>query len=149
VTDSRSASEGSARAEAERLVAAALATLSMAARGAEGFATGSPECCVCPVCRAIAAVREPDADLAERLAGGVGDLAAGVAAVLRSLSGMAGAGTRARPGRPAEGAEPPPAAEPSPAAEPEAAPRPEPEAADRRPDTGGPDDDPWRAATRG
>ncbi len=91
------------RDEAERLVATALAALSYATRGlggsaatradgrpAAGFATGSPECCVCPVCRAIAAVRDPGSDLAERLAAGVGDLATGVTAILRTLSQRSG-----------------------------------------------------------
>ena len=80
------------REEAERLVAAAIAAFSMAARGvgATGgrgsFATGSPECCVCPVCRVIAAMREPDGDIVERLATGAGDLATGITGLLRSLS---------------------------------------------------------------
>jgi hypothetical protein len=73
------------RAEAERLVAAALAAVSMAARSTTGFATGSAECCVCPLCKAIAAAREPNPDIAERLATGAGDLAAGVASVLRAF----------------------------------------------------------------
>lgn len=107
----------SAREEAERLVAAGLAAVSMAAdrigaptreRGgaaAAGFdalgdmlfgpssqrrhtvANGSAECCRCPVCRVIAAAREPDAGLAERLATGVGDLADGVVRVLRAVAG--------------------------------------------------------------
>jgi hypothetical protein len=81
--------------EAERLVAAAIAAVSMAtggglgARSATGgsFATGSPECCVCPVCRVIAAMRDPQADLADRLTTGVSDLATGVASLLRNLAG--------------------------------------------------------------
>jgi hypothetical protein len=73
------------REEAERLVATALAAVSMAANGAAGFATGSAECCVCPVCKAIAAARDPDPEFAERLAAGAGDLAAGVASVLRAF----------------------------------------------------------------
>jgi hypothetical protein len=73
------------REEAERLVATALATLALATRGATGFATGSAECCVCPVCKAIAAARDPDPEFAERLATGAGDLAAGVASVLRAF----------------------------------------------------------------
>ncbi|GAA4253857.1 hypothetical protein GCM10022255_056270 [Dactylosporangium darangshiense] len=73
------------REEAERLVAAALAAASMAARSTAGFATGSAECCVCPLCKAIAAARDPDPDFAERLATGAGDLAAGVASVLRAF----------------------------------------------------------------
>jgi hypothetical protein len=83
------------RDEAERLVAAAIAAVSMAARGlsgagsgrgAGGFATGSPECCVCPVCRVIAAMREPGVDVADRLAGSAGDLASGVASMLRAFA---------------------------------------------------------------
>jgi len=116
---------GTARSEAERLVAAALATASMAARGADGFATGSAECCVCPVCRTIAAMRESDPAVAERLAGGAGDLAAAVASLLRSLSGPAGSRPAAAPGEPGAGP------------------------GERRGDTDRPDDDPWRAATRG
>jgi hypothetical protein len=73
------------RDEAERLVAAALAAVSMAAQSTAGFATGSAECCVCPLCKAIAAARDPDPEFAERLASGVGDLAAGVASVLRAF----------------------------------------------------------------
>jgi hypothetical protein len=90
------------RDEAERLVAAAVAAVSLAARGLGGaagsrfggsrpgglggFATGSPECCVCPVCRVIAAMREPSPDLAERLATGAGDLATAVTGLLRTFS---------------------------------------------------------------
>src|SRR3954447_7001124 len=82
------------RDEAERLVAAAIAAVSLAARGLggvaggkhAGFATGSPECCVCPVCRVISAMRDPHPELAERLASGAGDLAAAVTGVMRSVS---------------------------------------------------------------
>ncbi|GAA0728192.1 hypothetical protein Drose_29795 [Dactylosporangium roseum] len=73
------------REEAERLVATAFAALSVAANRAAGFATGSGECCACPVCKAIAAARDPDPDLAERVATGAGDLAVGLAGVLRSF----------------------------------------------------------------
>jgi hypothetical protein len=73
------------RGEAERLVAAALAAVSMAAHNATGFATGSAECCVCPLCKAIALARDPDPDFAEKLSTGVGDLATGVASVLRAF----------------------------------------------------------------
>jgi hypothetical protein len=113
------------RDEAERLVAAGLAAVSMAAdrigaptreRGgaaAAGFdaigdalfgpsshrrhsvATDSEECCRCPVCRVISAARQPDPDLAERIATGVGDLAEGAVRMLRTL---AAAGTGARSG---------------------------------------------------
>ncbi|MFU8849936.1 hypothetical protein ACNAW0_02940 [Micromonospora sp. SL1-18] len=112
---------GSAREEAERLVAMLLATTRLAAAapgagpwgplggilagvlghdqnaagpgdgasapsGGAGFATGSPECCVCPVCRGIAALRDPSPEFAERLATGAGDLAAGVASLLRAFA---------------------------------------------------------------
>jgi hypothetical protein len=55
------------------------------------IATGSPECCVCPICRTIAALREPDPAFAERLATGAGDLAAGVASLMRAFSSGAAA----------------------------------------------------------
>ncbi|MEV2240239.1 hypothetical protein [Micromonospora sp. NPDC049891] len=107
---------GTAREEAERLVATLLATVRMAANnpaavplgplggivtgvlghndapaagpGAAGggFATGAAECCVCPVCRGIAALRDPSPEFAERLATGAGDLAAGLASFLRAFS---------------------------------------------------------------
>ncbi len=83
------------RDEAERLVAAAIAAISSTVRAGQpgardtgsraGLATGSAECCVCPVCRAIAAMRDPAPEFADRLAAGVSDLASGVAAVLRML----------------------------------------------------------------
>ncbi len=50
------------------------------------IATGSAECCLCPVCRAIAAVRDPSPEFAERLASGASDLAAGVTSILRAVS---------------------------------------------------------------
>jgi len=78
------------REEAERLVATALAALSVAAGSTAGFATGSAECCVCAVCKAIAAARNPDPEFAERLASGVGDLAVGLAGILRSFGAPAG-----------------------------------------------------------
>ena len=111
----------SAREEAERLVAAGLAAASIAAdrigrpareRGgpaAAGFdalgdmlfgpaghrrhsvANDSPECCKCPVCRVIAAARRPDADVAERLATGAGNVAEGLARVLGRFAGPGGA----------------------------------------------------------
>ncbi|MBO4210100.1 hypothetical protein [Micromonospora echinofusca] len=115
---------GSAREEAERLVATVLGAARLAAAtsgaggwgplgemvsgvlghtdrpagaGAGGFATGSPECCVCPVCRGIAALRDPSPEFAERLATGAGDLAAGVASLLRAFA-SAGTGTTGDPG---------------------------------------------------
>ncbi|MFG1658719.1 hypothetical protein ACGFIY_19540 [Micromonospora chersina] len=125
---------GSAREEAERLVAMLLATAKLAAAtpgagpwgplggilsgvlghspggtGAgdgssarsgvgAGFATGSPECCVCPVCRGIAALRDPSPEFAERLATGAGDLAAGVASLLRAFAPAEPGGTTAEGG---------------------------------------------------
>jgi hypothetical protein len=102
---------GSVRDEAERLVAAAIAAASGAARGfvrsanplagvadaAERLitgggtghvATGSPECCVCPVCKAIAALRDPDPRLAIKLAQGGADLATSLTDVLRTVGGI-------------------------------------------------------------
>jgi hypothetical protein len=120
---------GSAREEAERLVAAALAAASVAARGITRnssplagaadlagrllsggsgghVATGSPECCVCPLCRAIAAVRDPSPETALKLAVGASDLAANLSGVLRSVSDLMGgpAGARRSPsgGEPAD-----------------------------------------------
>jgi hypothetical protein len=110
---------GSAREEAERLVAAALAAASVAARGITRdasplagaadlagrllagstgghVATGSPECCVCPVCRAIAAVRDPSPEMALKLALGASDLASGLTGVLRSVGDLV-AGARPAP----------------------------------------------------
>jgi hypothetical protein len=132
---------GSAREEAERLVAMLLATARLAAAtpgagpwgplggilsgvlghsaageraagpdhtsagpagGGAGFATGTPECCVCPVCRGIAALRDPSPEFAERLATGAGDLAAGVASLLRAFAPTEPAG----PPPPADAGEP-------------------------------------------
>jgi hypothetical protein len=120
-----------AREEAERLVAAGLAAVSIAAdrigkptreRGgpaAAGFdalgdmlfgpaghrrhsvANESPECCKCPVCRVIAAARRPNPDVAERLATGVGNVAEGLARVLGRFTGPAGTGPSGAPPRPA------------------------------------------------
>jgi hypothetical protein len=114
---------GSAREEAERLVAAALAMIGRFANstdprsGHDGpkMATGADECCVCPICRTIAAMRDPDPDFTERLATGAGDLAAGVASLLRSFSAPAGP----RPWQTPEQS-PPPAEETAPPAPPTA-----------------------------
>ncbi len=83
-------------------MAAAIAAVSLAARGMgapgrSGIATGSAECCICPVCRLIASMRDPNTDLAERLASGAGDLATGVASMLRALSRGGHGGTSDRP----------------------------------------------------
>jgi hypothetical protein len=92
------------REEAERLVAAALAAAQFALRNAgsaaslagmaERFlggghiATGTAECCVCPVCRGIAALRNPDPEFAARLASGASDLAAGLTTILRAVNSV-------------------------------------------------------------
>jgi hypothetical protein len=66
-----------------------------------GWATGSAECCVCPVCRAIAGLRDPSPEQAERLATGAGDFASGVASLLRAFSAVTGtSGTSTRPKQP-------------------------------------------------
>ncbi|WP_186315775.1 hypothetical protein [Catellatospora sichuanensis] len=67
-------------------MAAVLAAATLAANANPHLATGSPECCVCPLCKVIAAVRDPDPELVERVATGAGDLAAGLASFLRSVS---------------------------------------------------------------
>ncbi|UQU63243.1 hypothetical protein COUCH_30140 [Couchioplanes caeruleus] len=98
-------STGSARQEAEKLVASLLAmaqgsdsaglgevfklltgTGSRQHKSSTGWATGTAECCVCPICRAIAAVRDPDPHTAERLAAGAGELATGVAGIMRAFA---------------------------------------------------------------
>jgi hypothetical protein len=79
-------SPGTAREEAERLVAAVLAAATLAANANPHIATGSAECCICPICKVIAAVRDPDPELVERVATGAGDLAAGLASFLRAVS---------------------------------------------------------------
>lgn len=100
------------REEAERLVAAALAAAQRALARGERFAAGGAECCVCPVCRAIAAVRDPSPEFVDRLATRAGDLAAGVAGLLRSFAGRsAPPGQRRAPDADRDGAGPGPAAE--------------------------------------
>jgi hypothetical protein len=84
---------GDLRDEAERLVSAALAAASYAVRGAgrtildpRHVSTGSDECCVCPVCRGIAAVRNPSPQLVFTVAKGATEVAGGIASVLRTVS---------------------------------------------------------------
>ncbi|MEU8012730.1 hypothetical protein [Micromonospora parva] len=161
---------GSAREEAERLVATLLAGARLASAGSAGgafgslgamvsgvlghsagadgrsgaggaFATGSAECCVCPVCRGIAALRDPSPEFAERLATGAGDLAAGVASLLRAFS-------PAEPSAPSpagQTTEPNAAPSPTPAATTDDVP-PEPAPSAPSPATG--DNHVWRDATR-
>ena len=59
-------------------------------RPSTGWSTGSAECCVCPLCRAIAAVRDPSPETAARLATSAGDIASGMASLLRGFSHLAG-----------------------------------------------------------
>lgn len=71
-----------------------------------GWATGSQECCVCPVCRLISSMRDPSPNATERLATGAGDVAMGVASLMRGLSAVTSvvrppARPAARPSRPA------------------------------------------------
>ncbi|SCF00124.1 hypothetical protein GA0070607_4214 [Micromonospora coriariae] len=157
---------GSAREEAERLVATLLAGARLASAGSAGgawgplggmlagvlghsaapggqsgtgggFATGSAECCVCPVCRGIAALRDPSPEFAERLATGAGDLAAGVASLLRAFA----------PAEPPAASPSAPSAPPGPASAPAAgADIPEPTPADGSAGAG--EDHVWRDATR-
>jgi hypothetical protein len=172
------------RDEAERLIAAALAAASVAARGmsraagplteaadrlfgaaaptaepaarppheqpAGHFSTGSAECCVCPVCRLIATVRDPSPELVAKVAFGASDLAVGLTGALRAVSGALRRppGRRSEQSRPADRASRPPDGA--------AAWRTATREADRRGAAGpvrggaaepGPDDDPWRAAT--
>ncbi|BAL86661.1 hypothetical protein AMIS_14410 [Actinoplanes missouriensis 431] len=113
---------GSARDEAERLVATFLAKAAAGGLGAaasasrasgdspgtgdadplrflgetvagflhssRGWATGSAECCVCPICRAITALRDPSPETAERLATSAGEIATGVAGLMRAFSSL-------------------------------------------------------------
>ncbi|WP_305786231.1 hypothetical protein [Symbioplanes lichenis] len=56
-----------------------------------GWSTGSPECCVCPICRAMASMRDPGPDTAAKLAAGAGDFATGVAGLMRAFSAVSSA----------------------------------------------------------
>jgi hypothetical protein len=100
---------GTAREEAERLVATVLAMAGRSALGGGGvsgaWATGSAECCVCPVCRVISSLRDPQPMTVERLATGAGDFATGLASLMRAVSTMAG---NARPPHPERRAARPP-----------------------------------------
>ncbi|PYC70595.1 hypothetical protein C7C45_14285 [Micromonospora arborensis] len=161
---------GSAREEAERLVATLLAGARLASAGSASgafgslggvlsgvlghsagpdgrpgaggaFATGSAECCVCPVCRGIAALRDPSPEFAERLATGAGDLAAGVASLLRAFSPADPPATS--PSEPASESNAPPSPAPA-ASTDDVLPEPAPSA----PPTATGDDRVWRDATR-
>jgi hypothetical protein len=76
-------------------------------RGSTAFSTGSADCCVCPVCRVIAALRDPSPEFAEQMASAVGDLAVGLTGLLRAFStAMAKPGEPGEPGEPAAAGEP-------------------------------------------
>jgi len=53
----------------------------------ERLATGAPECGACPVCRAVAALRDPSPEVTERITTTVTDLATLVVTGLRTLDG--------------------------------------------------------------
>ncbi len=93
-----SESESAAAREAMRLIETVQDWLHASTDG--HVATGSEECCVCPVCRVIAVVRDTD----PALVGTLTQNAVGLLDTVRGLVGMAG-GERgpAGPGR-AEGA---------------------------------------------
>jgi hypothetical protein len=105
-------------------MAAGAATGGHRPSGSGGWSTGTAECCVCPICKVIAGLRDPSPETAERLATGAGDFAAGVASLMRAFSAATAESTATRPA---------PAPAPSAAASTTAEPR-----------TGG---DPWAAAT--
>src|SRR5256714_7731385 len=79
---------GDIRDEAERLVSATLAAASFALRGTRVFSTGTDECCVCPVCRGIAAVRNPSPQMMFTVAKGATNVASGIASALRAFSAV-------------------------------------------------------------
>jgi hypothetical protein len=81
----RGSEPGTARQEAERLVVTAVRAARVAAGGAAAR-VGHPVSCACPVCRTLAAVRDPDPAVVQRLASRAGDAAAGVAGLMRSAS---------------------------------------------------------------
>src|SRR2546423_5135547 len=127
---------GDLRDEAERLVSAALAAASFAVRGAgrglldtRHISTGTPECCVCPVCRGIAAVRNPSPELVFTVAKGATNVAGGIASALRTFGAAA----------------PKPAPTPR---DPDVTWRSATRAADPPARSDPSDDDPWSAATR-
>src|SRR5439155_7126350 len=95
--------------------------------GGRRIATGTPECCVCPVCRGIAAVRDPGPEFAFRVASGANDIASGIASILPAFQGAA---PRPRP-------QPPRPRDPGPTRR----------AATDHPPAPADGDDPWHAAT--
>lgn len=89
-------STGTLEDEAAKLVEAGLAWAQRAASVADGhIADGSASCQVCPLCRVIAAVREPSPELTEKLTDAASGVAGLVATLLRashSGSGHSGSG---------------------------------------------------------
>jgi hypothetical protein len=77
--------------EAQRLVEAGLAwaqrLVAAVDPAGERLATGAPECGACPICRAVAALRDPSPEVTERITATVTDLATLVATGLRTLDG--------------------------------------------------------------
>jgi hypothetical protein len=80
-----------------KLLGESVAGLAGMLHSSAGWATGSPECCVCPVCRVITAVRDPSPETAERLATSAGEIATGVAGLMRAFSSLAGEKPRPAP----------------------------------------------------
>jgi hypothetical protein len=64
-------------------------------------ATGSPECCWCPLCRTVAVLRGDRPEVTERLAAVLTTAAGALAAVLEAAGRPAGDGGRAGPAGPA------------------------------------------------
>lgn len=74
---------GSLSEEAAKLLGALSGWASDVAHGVEGhFATGAPECTVCPVCRTVHAVRELSPEVKTQLAGAATSLLGAAATLL-------------------------------------------------------------------
>jgi len=120
---------------------------SAAASGSPGLSTGSADCCVCPVCRLIAALRDPSPEFAEQLATAAGDLAVGMTGLLRAFSGALSRTGQERSGdawsaaTTAPGPDAPPQRPDAPPQQPDPAPAPD----ATPPGTGGPPVPPPRA----
>ncbi|RZU52887.1 hypothetical protein EV385_4771 [Krasilnikovia cinnamomea] len=114
-TQQRGGGTGPARQSGESGFAQRSAGQAGADHHAGGWATGSAECCVCPICRVITNLRDPSPDMAERLATGAGDFATGLASLLRAFSAMAAQ----RPAAPHPGGSETPGPVPRPAPDPD------------------------------
>lgn len=100
--DGRSEPPGPLADEAARLVGAAQDWWHRTVNAGAGIATGSPECCWCPVCQAIATVRGERPDILERLA----ETQTALSGLLRVLADTTATGRAFRPaGDPPSGGE--------------------------------------------